>query len=325
MGTRTLMSFDYAAKRLLRNKADYEVLEGFLSELFKRQIKIDSILESESNKENENDKQNKVDMLVKDENGELIIIEIQFMRQIDYFHRMLYGVSKTIDEHIAEGNEYIQVKKMYSVNIVYFDFGVGTDYVYHGKTRFTGIHQNDELQLSVRQRKTFDKLNAGDIFPEYYILKVNAFDDIAKDTLDEWIYYLKNSQIKDDFKAQGLQKANDLLNIGRLTVEEKRDYDRAVDRRRSRDSQVWTAKEEGRDEGIKEGIKKGVEKGMKKGIKEGMKEGIKEGLKEGLKEGEKNTHIKVVKKSAGLGLSVAEISTITGLSEEEIRDILSLQ
>jgi hypothetical protein len=257
MGTRTLVSFDYAVKRLLRNKADYEVLEGFLSELFRRPLKIDSILESESNKDGKDDKQNRVDMLVKDENGEMIIIEIQFTREIDYFHRMLYGVSKTIAEHIAEGNEYKEVKKLYSVNVVYFDFGFGADYVYHGKTRFTGIHKNDELLLSNTQRETFGKQSAGDIFPEYYILKVNSFNNVAKDTLDEWMYYLKNSQIKDDFKAQGLQKAAEILNIGLLSPEEKRDYDKAVDMRRSNDSSIWTAKIEGREEGRAEGREEG--------------------------------------------------------------------
>ncbi len=37
--------------------------------------------------------------------------------------------------------------------------------------------------------------------------KVNNFDDIAKDTLDEWIYFLKNEEIKDNFVAKGLMKA----------------------------------------------------------------------------------------------------------------------
>ena len=31
--TRSMISFDWAMKRLLRNKANFEVLEGFLSEL----------------------------------------------------------------------------------------------------------------------------------------------------------------------------------------------------------------------------------------------------------------------------------------------------
>ena len=55
---RKLVSFDWAVKRLLRSKANFEVLEGFLSELLFDDIKILEVLESESNKDNEADKYN---------------------------------------------------------------------------------------------------------------------------------------------------------------------------------------------------------------------------------------------------------------------------
>jgi len=75
MYNRNLIRFDWAIKRLLRNKADYFVLEGFLSELLIEDISIQSILESESNQRIDTDKFNRVDLLVKDSKGELIIIE----------------------------------------------------------------------------------------------------------------------------------------------------------------------------------------------------------------------------------------------------------
>jgi hypothetical protein len=59
----TLIRFDWAIKRLLRNKANFTVLEGFLSELFYDDIKINKILESESNQESADDKFNRVDIL----------------------------------------------------------------------------------------------------------------------------------------------------------------------------------------------------------------------------------------------------------------------
>jgi len=92
-------------------------------------------------------------MLAEDTNGELLIIEIQNNRELDYFHRMLYGVSKAITGYIGLGDAYSNVRKVYSINIVYFDLGQGKDYVYHGKTFFRGLHvPEDVLQLSVRQK-----------------------------------------------------------------------------------------------------------------------------------------------------------------------------
>ena len=80
--------FDWAIKRLLRQKANFDVLEGFLSELLKFDFKIQEIIESEGNQEYENDKFNRVDLLAKNTNDELILIEVQNERQHDYFHRM---------------------------------------------------------------------------------------------------------------------------------------------------------------------------------------------------------------------------------------------
>ena len=204
---RVLISFDYAFKRLLRNKANYDVLEGFLSELLNEDIQVKSIGESESNKENKEDKYNKVDILVEDKRGEILLIELQFTLELDYLHRMLYGVSKAISERMSHGEKYIDIKKIYQINIVYFDLGKGDDYVYYGKTEFKGLHTHNNLQLTKLQQETFKKETVSDIYPEYYILKVDSFDNKAKSKLDEWIYFFKNNEIKEEFTARGLKKA----------------------------------------------------------------------------------------------------------------------
>ena len=59
---RRLISFDWALKRLLRSKANFGILEGFLSELLHTDIQILEILESESNKDTALEKQNRVDL-----------------------------------------------------------------------------------------------------------------------------------------------------------------------------------------------------------------------------------------------------------------------
>lgn len=133
---KNLIRFDWALKRLLRNKANYKVLEGFMSELLNEEITIINILESESNQETEDDKFNRVDLLVENSKKELTIIEIQQRNEYDYFHRMLYGTSKLITEYLKLGEPYSNIRKVYSVNILYFDLGQGEDYIYHGKTNF---------------------------------------------------------------------------------------------------------------------------------------------------------------------------------------------
>jgi len=76
-----LIRFDWAMKRMLRDKANFVVLEGFLSVLLNEKIKIKSILSSQSNKEEENDKYNDVDVLVTNSVGEYTISQ-KFMKYI---------------------------------------------------------------------------------------------------------------------------------------------------------------------------------------------------------------------------------------------------
>lgn len=242
--TKKLIRFDWAMKKLLRHKANFGILEGFLSELLRFDVTIESILESEGNKQDEYDKYNRVDILVKSQNNELLLVEVQNDSEIDYFQRMIFGVPKLVTEYIKEGEPYGTIKKIYSINIVYFGLGQGKDYVYEYKGEFVGLHENDILLPTTLRKQDFKVEKVADIFPKYYILKVNNFNDIAKNTLDEWVYFLKNSEVKDDFHAKGLDKAKEKLRYESLTEEDKKMYDRFQENRRIEKSVSYTAKQE---------------------------------------------------------------------------------
>jgi predicted transposase/invertase (TIGR01784 family) len=242
-----LIRFDWAVKKLLRNKANFAILEGFLSELLFDDIRIERILESESNQEAEDDKFNRVDILTQNSKNELIVVEIQNTFEIDFFHRMAYGASKALTENLSLGQAYSQIKKVISINIVYFDLGQGEDYVYNGKTIFHGLHEKDTLTLSEKQKNAFLKENVSDIFPEFYIIKVNKFNDIAKDTLDEWVYFLKNSEVKDEFKAKGLKEAGEVLDYMRLPADDQFSYNRYLDYLHYKASEILSLQSEAED------------------------------------------------------------------------------
>ncbi|MDU9049175.1 MAG: Rpn family recombination-promoting nuclease/putative transposase [Candidatus Electrothrix sp. Rat3] len=252
MKTRQYVSFDWAIKRLLRSKANFGVLEGLLSELLKENITILEVLESESNKDFKRHKQNVLDLKVKNSKNEIIIIEVQYDRDYSFFHRILWGTSRVVTEHLHEGDDYLRVHKVISVNLIYFDLGEGEDYIYHGSTSFRGIHKNDVLQLRANERKKLDKDSVKQVFPEYYLIKINRFDDLAKDTLDEWIYFLKNEEIKPEFTAQGLQEAGRILAYTKLNKEEQIEYNNYLDNRRRRDSELRTQFSDGLEEGKRE-------------------------------------------------------------------------
>lgn len=254
---RKLISFDWAIKRLLRSKANHEVLEGFLSELLKESVSIIEVLESESNQEAEQDKFNRVDLKVKNSQEEIIIIEIQYDRELDYFQRILYATSKAVIEHQYKGEAYQNIVKVISINILYFNLGEGDDYVYRGTTRFKGVHEQDELKLTSGQKKLFSKEKTHHIFPEYYLIRVNKFNDIAKDSLDEWIYFLKNEEIKEGFKAKGLKKAKAVLDVMKLSESERLAYERYMENKSYQSSMYQSTYVTGHLKGRLEGREEG--------------------------------------------------------------------
>lgn len=304
--------FDWAMKRLLRDKANYVVLEGFLASLLGKRFKIHRFLESEGNQEDEEDKYNRVDILAESEDGELCIIEVQNSRELSYFHRMLYGVSKAITEYIGLGKPYEEVRKVYSINIVYFELGQGKDYVYHGKTEFVGLHQpHDTLKLSVRQNekffgnKEFDVMKrkaASDLFPEYYVLIVNDFDKVATTPLDEWIEFLKTGNISAKAKAAGLSEARERLRVDALSDKDRQAYYRHMESVRHMKSLFDTSRDEGYEEGMDKGLAKGMDMGLAKGLAKGRSERAKE----------------IAKQLKAMGLTTEQIAQATGLTLDEI-------
>jgi predicted transposase/invertase (TIGR01784 family) len=248
MNSSNLVRFDWAIKRLLRDKANYVVLEGFLSVLLEETVKIRQILSSQANKETSDDKYNDVDILVENTKRELIIIEVQNTKEYDYFQRILYGTSKVISEYIKEGKPYSEVKKVISITIAYFDLGQGEDYVYHGTTSFKGIHKGDLLTLSEKQVELYNKEKVYEIYPEYWIIKAGIFDEAkVNDKLDEWIFFFKTGEVKDEFSAPGLSEAKVKLNKLKLKPKERKEYEAYLERLRRIASQQHTQMADAQD------------------------------------------------------------------------------
>ena len=241
--------FDWAIKRLLRQKANFGVLEGFLTVFLGEPITIVELLESEGNQLSGEDKFNRVDIKARNSKGEIIIIEVQNTRELYYLERILYGVAKAITEHIHLGDSYNEVKKVYSISILYFDLGVGNDYLYHGQNQFVGVHTGDRLQIRTKEQNAIVSRFPSEIFPEYILIRVNEFDKVAVTPLDEWMRYLKDGIIASDTTAPGLEEAREKLKYYSMTDQERHAYDEHLNAVMIQNDVLNTAKMEGRMEG----------------------------------------------------------------------------
>ncbi len=258
--------FDWAAKRLLRDKANFAVLEGFLTSLLGEKITIMEILESESNIDCPTDKGNCVDIKARNHKGEIVIIEIQNLYQMDFLQRQLFGAARAVTEQVSRGSQYGDIKKVYSIAIVYFTLGVGTDYIYKGQTVLRGIHDGDELMVSEKERNAYAIESAADIFPEYYVIRVNEFNRLARTPLEEWMEFLKNGKIDDAAQAPGLSEARELLDWQRMSVGEQRAYERYLNDLNCERDSIEQSYDEGYAKGKMEGVRETVQRMLAMGL-----------------------------------------------------------
>jgi len=291
MASKKLVRFDWAIKYMLRNKANFDVLEAFLSNLLKEEISVIDILESESNRDAENRKFNRVDLKCKDSNGRQIIIEIQNQREVDYLQRVLWGTSKAVVEGLELGSKYSEVVKVISVSILYHTMRVdekeNNDFIYYGTTELVGIHTKKPLVLheAIKLGEKVSTVTSKDVFPEYYMIYVEKFQDMINEAIDEWVYFFKYGSIRDDFKSPGIMLAAKKLDYLNMSEIDRRDYDDYLEYLGQELDIIDTAKEEGRIEGRIE---------------------------------EKN---EIAKNLLDMGVDISFVVNATGLTEDEIKKI----
>lgn len=293
--------FDWAIKRLLRQKANFDVLEGFLTVFIGEEVKIVEILESEGNQQTPDDKFNRVDIKARNSKGEIILVEVQNTSELYYLERILYGVAKAITEHIHLGDTYKEVKKVYSISILYFDIGKGADYLYVGQNKFIGVHTNDQLVITAKEKGALVQKSPAEIFPEYILVRVNEFDKVAVTPLEEWVAYLKSGVIKENTTAPGLQEARKKLQYYSMTDAERYAYDEHLNAVMIQNDVLGNAREEG--------------------LAEGRAEGLTQGLTQGRAEGRAEAKKDIVKSMLSNGLSVELAAKYSGLTVEEVESI----
>ena len=299
--SRNLLRFDWAAKTVLREKENHDILEGLLGVLFGEEVRIVELLESESNAVSGNDKFNRVDIKAKNAQGDIILVEIQLTRELHYMQRILYATSKTLVEHINRGEAYDNVRKVYSVNILYFDLGTGSDYLYRGGTEFIGVHTHDRLVVSRKYRKIYRQVEPSRLFPEYYLLRVNAYSGEPHSHLEEWMRYLKDGEVDENTDAPGLKEAYARLQYCALPERARKAYDAYLYDMHYQQDVIAAYDQAGWERGREEGEKKGRE--------------------EGLKEGGREKAMAIARQLKRMGLSDTQILQATGMSAAELEAV----
>jgi len=265
MDDKTLISFDYAIKYLLKHKSDYDIVEGFISAVISScgypPVKIKTLLESASNKEDSDLKGSIADLVVEDLSGVKYVVEIDRSYTNLFLHKACFNSSRLIVDSIYGNDDYSTIKKIININLAYFAFGDIKVPLHYGKTVFYEIDKDhpQNLHLANVGLKYFDINN---IFPEYLVISVPLFDDVVKSELDEWLYVMKHSKVKEDFKSPYMKKVAARLAILKMTPAERRHYQEYMNASLKQRDYLVSSREEGKIEGEIEIAKNLLELGV---------------------------------------------------------------
>ena len=214
-------------------------------------------------------KESIIDIKAKTKNNETVIIEFQLCGNMDFLKRIFYYISKNVVNEVKEGENYNNVQKIISINLLDFNLKFGDK----GKAHrcFKLIDTKD--------------LNIGLDLIQIHILEVKRFIEIIKNSTKEelknnrllsWIKFFTSDNlelIEDELKEENKIMSKVIEEYRKFTSDDK--MMRAYAAREAflvgQKMMLRREREDGFDEGIEEGIKRGVEKGKLEGIKEGEK------------------------------------------------------
>jgi predicted transposase/invertase (TIGR01784 family) len=308
MSEKPLISFDYAIKYLLKDKGDYEIVEGFISALLKSQgykdVKIISLLDTESNKENSKSRRSLADVVVEDEEHRKYIVEIERNVYSGFIHKACFNTSRLIVDNLAQKVDYTEIVKVFHISILYFPVGKGP--IHHGQTIIRDIETRERLTVHIKNPETDAIVDATDILPEYFFISVPLFNDRLEREIDDWLYVMKHDAVPETFQSAYMEKVADKLSILKMTPVERDSYYSYLKQVYTDRDQISTAMQKGKEEGRKEGEQIGITKGEQIGMAKGEQKLLEE----------KN---QIARNFLELGLEAQTISQATGLTVEEIK------
>ncbi len=328
---------DFGFKLLFGTTMNKELLISFLNTLLFRgedeEIKNVTYLNTENLGTQEYDRRAVFDVYCENEKGEKFLVEMQRGEQQFFKDRSVFYSTFPIREQGVRGEWNYELKAIYVVGILNFSFDKSDEEHFHHEVKLVDLYTNEVF---------YDKLT----FVYLEMPKFNKTEKELESMFDKWLFVLRNlSSLFERPKAlqnRVFDRLFEAAEIAKFTKTELNEYWDSLKNFRDWHSVLSTAEKngmekgmekgivKGKEEGLKEGLEKGIVKGKEEGLKEGLEkgivkgkeEGLKEGMEKGLEEGVEKGKRETARKLKKIGTATDVISHVTGLSKEEIDNLM---
>ncbi|WP_288519879.1 Rpn family recombination-promoting nuclease/putative transposase [uncultured Brachyspira sp.] len=290
---------DLFARYLLGKNGNEDLLTDLVNSTLREfnfeEVKDLEIIDPFNLSENIELKESIIDIKAKTKNNETVIIEFQLCGNIDFLKRIFYYISKNIVNEVKEGENYNNVQKIISINLLDFNLKFGDKGKAHRcfkliDTKDLNISL-DLIQIHILEVKRFIE-----------IIKNSTKEELKKNRLLSWMKFFTSDNlelIEDELKEENQIMSKVIEEYRKFTSDDKM-------------MRAYAARE-----AFLVGQKMMLRREREDGFDEGKLEGIKEGKLEGIKEGQ----ISMAKSMKKENIDIELIKKITGLTIDEIEKL----
>ena len=236
-------------------------------------------------------KESIIDIKAKTKNNETVIIEFQLCGNIDFLKRIFYYISKNVVNEVKEGENYNNVQKIISINLLDFNLKFGDKGKAHRcfkliDTKDLNISL-DLIQIHILEVKRFIE-----------IIKNSTKEELKKNRLLSWMKFFTSDNL--ELIEEELKEENQIMS---KVIEEYRKF--------TSDDKMMRAY----------AAREAFLVGQKMMLRREREDGFDEGKLEGLKEGRIAEQISMAKSMKTKNMDINLISEITGLTIDEIEKL----
>ena len=153
---REIISFDYAIKNILRDKANFDILSGFLTELLIKPVNVQEVLESESNTPVPTGKVNRLDLKAKMDDGEIAVFDLDPLSNVPKaIHPEYFLILPKIFKEVNEEKKVVSKSKFDEWVYVLKHSSVKSDFTAAG-IQAAG-EKLDVLKMTPEQRAEYER------------------------------------------------------------------------------------------------------------------------------------------------------------------------
>ncbi|TXJ51163.1 Rpn family recombination-promoting nuclease/putative transposase [Brachyspira aalborgi] len=290
---------DLFVRYLLGKNGNENMLEDMvndaLSDFNFEEVKDLEIIDPYNLSENIDLKESIIDIKAKTKDNQTVIIEIQLCGNMDFVKRIFYYISKNIVNELREGEDYKNLPRIISINLLNFNLDFGDEGQPHRCFKLIDTKNHnvdlDFIQMHILEVQRFIE-----------IIEKSTLDELKKNRLLTWMKFFTSKNLKAIEKE--LMEANPIMT---KVIEEYKRF--------TSDDKLMRAYD------ARDAFLLGQKMMLNREREEGIKEGIEKGIEEGRLEGERDKSILIAKNLKKAGLDIKFISENTGLTIKEIEKL----